>query len=95
MAKPSEKEVDPPDTEEEGDDDEDEDDDAEDGDEDDDEDEDEEEGEMTAEKVARDVAIALRDALENQDSVDYDKRRVLLALDDDTRWVLTVKRREP
>jgi hypothetical protein len=91
--KPSEEEVDPPDVddeeEEDGDDDED-DDDA-----DDDDDEDDEDEEMTAEHVARDVTQALRDALENQESVDYEKRKVLLTLDDGTRWVLSIKARDP
>lgn len=90
--KPSEEEVDPPDTEEDGEDDDD--DDADDAD-DDDDDEDDEDEEMTAEHVARDVTQAIRDALENQEAVDYEKRRILLTLDDGSRWVLTVKAREP
>lgn len=85
-----EEEVDPPDDPGEDDDDDD------DGDDDDeDEDSDEDDDEMTAEHVARDVTQAIRDALENHVSADYDKRRILLTLDDDTRWVLTVKAREP
>jgi len=90
--KQSEEEVDPSEIEDdEDDDDEDDEDDDEDG----DDDEDEEDDEMTAEHVARDVTGAIRDALENCVSADYDKRRILLTLDDDTRWVLTVKAREP
>jgi hypothetical protein len=92
--------VDPPDGEEEndedGDEDEDDDDDDDlDEDEDDDDDDAEAEGVVaSAEDVAKSVTMACREALENQDSVTADKRRILLDLDDGSRWVLTVKRRD-
>jgi len=80
--------------EDDGEDDDDEDDDEDDGDEDDDDDEDDEDGESTPEKVAQLVTTALRDACESCDSATADKRRILLDLDDESRWLLTVKRRD-
>jgi len=91
----AEEDVDPPDEDLEDDEDDGEDDEDEDSDDEDDEDdEDEEDREMTPEKVAQLVTTAIRDACESQDSVTADKRRILLDLDDESRWVLTVKRRD-
>ena len=89
----AEDEVDPPDDLDPGDD-EDDDEDEDDDDEDDEDDEDEDEGEMTREKVAQGVAQAIRDAMETQVSAIAEKGRVLLDLDDDSRWILTIKERD-
>lgn len=81
---------------EEGEEDEDEDEDLDDdGDEDEDEDDDEDEDmELTPAKVAQDIAMCIREGLETQVSAIAEKGKILLDLDDDSRWVLVVKRRD-
>lgn len=78
--------------------DEDEDDDLDEDDDDEDEEseavEDDEDGETTPDEVARDIAAALRDAHEGCASAIAEKKRILLDLDDDSRWLITVKRRD-
>lgn len=71
------------------DDDGDEDEDEEPGDEDEDDD-----GELTPEKVAQQVTECLRDGYDRQVSVNEHKAKIFLDLDDDSRWLLIIKRRD-
>jgi len=92
--KPAEDDLEPkvdPDEEEGDEDEEDEDDDADDEDDEDDDDIEDEDEEVI---LAKEICQALRDAMESQVSAIVDKKKILLDLDDDSHWVLTIRRRD-
>src|SRR5262245_25874883 len=57
-------------------------------------DEDDDDGELTPERVARDLARVISDGYESCANAVEEKGRVLLDLEDDSRWTISVKRRD-
>jgi hypothetical protein len=90
-AKKPDEDLEPREEEDNEDDGEDDDSDEDEADDDDDDDEEEEDPETS---LAQEICQALRDGQESCVSAIVDRKKILLDLDDDSHWVLTIRRRD-